>query len=687
MYDQRNYRRVSCFLVLGLSAVSCLRAPVGTDDKDPLKRGLTIDTYAESDLLLVIDNSASMADKQRVLAESLKQVLGTIRCTDERGLTIDAKDAPAGSNCIVVGDGVRIGVVTTDLGTGNEGCEPANSPGHLVPRPGGKLFFDGSDDDIGEFLESELEDWILGLGESGCGYEAPLESAYRFLIDPSPLWYPPADAQTTSEPTLDTQLLDERRSFVRPGSALVVVFLTDEDDCSLDWSKAGRMMSEAAAMLRATSECDADPADRCCRSCSEPDAGAEPDECPPVGEDENCALGLLSELENPADTRCFDQKRRFGIELTHSTARYVRGFTSDTVEGPDGSAVPNPLFESGKMPEQVHVAAIVGVPWQLLEGVAAGSAPFDVPSADELLAANAWPRLVGPDVDKHLIPSIEPRQGLAAPSSQPWADPMNSHEFDNPYRATLQLSCAFPLEQPKDCETEGCDCASFGWPDGTVAPLSPNNPLCQSASGSYDSTQRAAGAVPPPRLLEVIKEVGGIVGPICPASAADGTSIADGFLGTFFELLPWFGFGVPEGVCLPVPIPHLQDAVNKCRLIERLPAVDVDCERPARRVAGTADAQGLLPPKAKLADFTFCEILPVPGDYEPDSPFYSCANDANVDPDLAGYCIIDPQNGVGSDRLVAFCPEDAKRRIRVVPSTSNLNAEALASQSLFYVCD
>lgn len=35
-------------------------------------------------------------------------------------------------------------------------------------------------------LLGDLEKLVLGVGEQGCGFEAPLETMYRFLSDPEP---------------------------------------------------------------------------------------------------------------------------------------------------------------------------------------------------------------------------------------------------------------------------------------------------------------------------------------------------------------------------------------------------------------------------------------------------------------------------------------------------------------------
>lgn len=202
---------------------------------------------AKVDMLLMIDDSASMADKQAVLARSIPDFvarLATPWCgtTDAAGRFIPAPlpqpgadpndpskllPCPAGTErqFAPVTD-IHFGVVTSSLGGhGSDTCQfkpmaqtaQGNNPtldehAHLVRRsprtdatdfsfggpplatPGGDGFLAWDPTQKGSpvgatdaaALTSTFTAMILGVDQAGCGYEAQLEAFYRFLIDPSP---------------------------------------------------------------------------------------------------------------------------------------------------------------------------------------------------------------------------------------------------------------------------------------------------------------------------------------------------------------------------------------------------------------------------------------------------------------------------------------------------------------------
>src|SRR6185436_20106757 len=89
-------------------------------------------------------------------------------------------------------------------------------------------------------LVTNVQNLVAAAGEFGCGLEATLEATYRFLADPSP--YASIDVQpcsvgsasTCAFPTgVDADLLTERAAFLRPDSAVAIVVLSDENDCSI----------------------------------------------------------------------------------------------------------------------------------------------------------------------------------------------------------------------------------------------------------------------------------------------------------------------------------------------------------------------------------------------------------------------------------------------------------------------
>ncbi|MES1183019.1 MAG: hypothetical protein ABUL60_04340, partial [Myxococcales bacterium] len=170
----------------------------GTGGESGDQSGWDVDVFRQRavtkvDLLLTIDNSISMADKQALLAQAVPLLV-------QRLIT-------AGSSLEPVSD-VHVGVITSSLGShGANGqrdvCVSADADDHahllgqLRGLPGtwrdeGFLAWDPhgeqrppGDADAGVFSD-KLRRQVQAAGEHGCGYEATLEAWYRFLIDPEP---------------------------------------------------------------------------------------------------------------------------------------------------------------------------------------------------------------------------------------------------------------------------------------------------------------------------------------------------------------------------------------------------------------------------------------------------------------------------------------------------------------------
>jgi hypothetical protein len=103
--------------------------------------------------------------------------------------------------------------------------------------------------------------------------------------------------------------------------------LSDENDCSIvdENGDLGWYVSTTSdGMARATSICATNPNDECCRSC----ASNAPVGCPTNDQDSECQKGTyVLNTEDKIDLRCWDQKRRFGIDFLYPTQRYVNALT------------------------------------------------------------------------------------------------------------------------------------------------------------------------------------------------------------------------------------------------------------------------------------------------------------------------------------------------------------------------
>jgi len=542
------------------------------------------------DLLLAIDNSRSMADKQAILSLGVPELVGFFTnptCLDENGIEVGqplspTDSCPAGSQrrFAPVRD-LHIGVVSSSLGGhGADACDdadmpPTNDHGHLLARtdpegmgqvptyqslgflawdPDGQLQPPGEGNEAS--LVANLQAMIGGVGELGCGYESQLESWYRFLIDPDPhASVTVVDSQAVLEGT-DVTLLGQRAEFLRPDSVLIVLMTTDENDCSTreggQFFFANQIFQPGSSnpyhLPKPRAACATDPNSPCCRSCGQ----APGDGCDTSQDD---CDGSLSNLEDNINLRCFDQKRRFGIDFLYPIDRYVTGLTALQVTDRHGNVVPNPLYTGGgREPGMAYLGALVGVPWQdiarrnengvpdLLTGLRNGQPVGGLQSACELQQNGVWEVIAGdlgqyvPPTDPLMVESVEPRTGanpitgdaLAPPGAGLFANPINGHEYSIPDRDDLQYACIFPLAQPRDCSNPNnfaCDCSVPG----------NDNPLCQDENGQFGTTQYYAKAYPGRRHLAVLAGLGaqGVVGSICPAQTDNPTGVDWGYRPAF----------------------------------------------------------------------------------------------------------------------------------------------------------
>jgi hypothetical protein len=189
----------------------------GTDAMpDPYRLVATIPVTPNRnlDVLFVIDDSTSMSDKQENLANNFPNFINVLN-TLPGGLP-----------------DLHLGVVTTDMGTkgsetapgpiigqvGNGGCSGTGKSGNLqttgAPVTGAFISdikqTDGTRQTNYSGNLASVFGQMVRVGAGGCGFEQPLEAMKAALGNN------PANA-----------------GFLRPDALLAVVFLTDEDDCSI----------------------------------------------------------------------------------------------------------------------------------------------------------------------------------------------------------------------------------------------------------------------------------------------------------------------------------------------------------------------------------------------------------------------------------------------------------------------
>ena len=532
------------------------------------------------DLLLNVDNSRSMGDKQEVLALALADLVqGLVNppCIDPSGQP--APEQPAGpadacptgtSRVYAPVEDIHLGVISSSIGGhGADVCRAStpdtasnNDKGHLLARtapdgsgttiqtyankgylawdPGAPYSPPGASDAVA--MVTTFKEMVLGVGQIGCGYESQLESWYRFLVDPEPYAQITVQNGSATPQGIDTALLQQRADFLRPDSMLVILMLTDEDDCSL--REGGQYYYAAQVnnpnqtkfrLPRPRSECATNPNDPCCVSCGQIKPAACPDD--PTCKNPDGSTAALTDLEDSTNLRCFDQKRRFGIDFLYPIDRYTQALTSTTVANRSGELVPNPIFSDLnpndsntriRDPGLVFLAGIIGVPWQDI-----ARDPQDLAlgfkSAEELSGSGAWDLILGDPAnrvapqDPFMIESRAPRSGQNPitgdfiTASGSIGNAINGSEYSAPDLEDLQFVCSFLLRQPRDCSALGvvsCDCEP-----GNDSPLCAPNP----ADGGDTTLQVRAKAYPGLRELSMLKSIGsqGVTASICPVQLTD----------------------------------------------------------------------------------------------------------------------------------------------------------------------
>jgi len=200
-----------------LVIAACALALVGCPDRNvaevtPSQSGeiqKDVAVSADIDILFVIDSSSSTQDKQALFAANFPKF-------------VQAIDAfPTGR------PNLHVGVVSTTVDIGVAGFGPCSGAplddgrlqntlhGTMCPTLNGRFISDiagptGRQVNYTGTLD-QIFSCIAPLGTGGCGFEAPLEAMKRALDGTRP----------------------ENAGFLRPSAYLAVVFLTDEDDCSV----------------------------------------------------------------------------------------------------------------------------------------------------------------------------------------------------------------------------------------------------------------------------------------------------------------------------------------------------------------------------------------------------------------------------------------------------------------------
>jgi hypothetical protein len=202
--------------------------PVGGDAGDG-EGDACVATLRPVDVLVVVDDSNSMLEEQQALTVAFPELVRQL-------VTGDLE--PDGERDFPPAQDLHVGVVTTDMGSGgNEipGCADPDfgDDGRLrsEPSPSGPSVCEES---YPTFLEFEAGGALSRFRESftcvamagvdGCGFEQPLEAALKALT--------PSTVETRFHAGTAGHGDGANAGFLRDESVLVVLLVTDEDDCS-----------------------------------------------------------------------------------------------------------------------------------------------------------------------------------------------------------------------------------------------------------------------------------------------------------------------------------------------------------------------------------------------------------------------------------------------------------------------
>ena len=729
------------------------------------------------DLLFMIDNSASMGDKQKILAAAVPDLVERLTnpvCVEKNSREYVGTVAP-GANCRDSYPGserefdpihdIHIGVITSSLGGhGADSCSQVptqywnatmedmarlitrgkddsgasitvdtyQGKGFLNWDPTGQASDPPGENDVAR-LKQNFTYMIRGADQVGCGFEASLESWRRFLVDPTPyermvpVNCPGGDTNNNCRGPegLDQIVLQQRKDFLRQDSLLSIIMLSDENDCSV--IDGGQFYLPLQALegtgafhvARSTNACNTDPWSEDCKSCWEVNPSQYPE----------CDSGWSSGWDNPdkddpLNLRCYEQKRRFGIDFLYPIRRYIDALSEPKLD--DGTLNPvfcNDFVDERRLdcssvlrdPSRIVIAGIVGVPWQDVANdptdLKKGYRPVEqlawTPSTFEAngqtvptglpAGKTLWNMILG-EVDEDpgtdwtknmrygsILPTVDPldplmkesvtpRTGthpatgaaLVQPGVSPVGHPVNGAEWNITASNDLQYACVFELGQfgPLDCALPenafGCDCNQ-----------SPENPLCWNGS-AYGKVQYRAKAYPGRRQLAVLKglQSQAVVASICPSNMTDLNAADFGYrpaIGAIVDRLK----GALVSACWDQQLETAPDGTVPCVVLEATrgqvgadgTVICTACT--GARSEATADQNRVL-----SADPVFeanglncvCQI----NQAEPGPALDACVSQATV-LDVEGWCYVDPNvDSSHNPDLVAGCPVDSKRIIRFV---------------------
>lgn len=526
------------------------------------------------DLLLMVDDSASMGDKQELLRKSLPDLVRRLispNCVDGKGAVVGKSvNGFCGNGYLEFApvDDLHVGIVTSSLGSAggdvcvsSTGWESADRRAHLVTTGTGGVavtdasagflsFGPGGLTDPAQLVD-DVNTLIGGIGTSGCGLESQLEAWYRFLVEPNPYDTVVVDADGIAHREgTDVTVLQQRHDFLRPDSLLSIVVVTDEDDSGVDpvslgglgWrfadssfpgSTVARTANNGTTAGRPTSACATDPASSACTSCSfaRPCAdGTAPSwvNCAAVVNDPTCSTTPFYDPEDDSlNARFFQMKRRYGLDPQFPLERYVQGLLSAKVPSRDDDhdadgrytttpTCDNPIF-APSLPtsadeELCHLAAGPRSQRLVVLSVITGAPP-------DLLHPNMtrsdWVRVVGANPAAYVFDGIDPHMVQSKTPRPGLPGPSSSNDAD-PVHGREWETYGEDLQYACIFALDAprtCDALTS---ECDCRQQEGRPPLCDAAAPTTQVAAKAYPGVRPLRLAQLLGE-NAVASSICPS--------------------------------------------------------------------------------------------------------------------------------------------------------------------------
>ncbi len=243
-WNQKTFLLITAFALFGYGCLERELRPVNPCTTSEVGRTISIDNVDTVDLLFMVDNSNSMAQEQALLRAEIPRMVTVLTTGDRDG---------DGMTDFTAVRSMHVGIITSDLGAGNvpagesvPSCDPglgddgimrntssSAAAGCMASYPTRVFNFDRGGDAAAFATDVGC---VADLGTGGCGFEQQLEATLKALSPASPQPF----VSSTYSPILffgntfgHGDDLNNNNGFLRADSALAIVLLTDEEDCSV----------------------------------------------------------------------------------------------------------------------------------------------------------------------------------------------------------------------------------------------------------------------------------------------------------------------------------------------------------------------------------------------------------------------------------------------------------------------